>query len=57
MSKYNKFITALLAAAGVFASSGLLHGTAELVLSTSIAAAGAALVLLVPNAPAGGARR
>lgn len=52
MSKYRKFIAAALAAAGVFASSGLLHGTAELILSTTIAAAGAALVLLVPNAPA-----
>ena len=52
MSRYSKFIAALLAAAGVFASSGLLTGTAELVLNTLIAAAGAALVLLVPNAPA-----
>lgn len=52
MGKYSKFIAALLAAAGVFASSGLLSGTAELVLSTSIAAVGAALVLLVPNAQA-----
>lgn len=52
MSKYAKFITALLAAAGVFASSGLLTGTAELVLNTLIAAAGAALVYLVPNAVA-----
>ena len=52
MSKYSKFIAALLAAAGVFASSGLLNGTAELVLTTLIAAVGAALVLLVPNAPA-----
>jgi hypothetical protein len=50
MSKYRKFIAAALAAAGVYASSGLLHGTAELVLSTTIAAVGAALVLLVPNA-------
>lgn len=55
--KYNKFIAALLAAGGVFASSGLLHGTAELVLSTSIAAVGAALVLLVPNTPAAARRR
>lgn len=52
MSKYSKFIAALLAAAGVFASSGLLAGTAQLVLTTVIAAVGAALVLLVPNAPA-----
>ena len=52
-SKYNKAIAAGLAAAGVFASSGLLHGTAELVLNTVIAAAGAALVLLLPNRPAG----
>lgn len=52
MSKYAKFITALLAAAGVFASSGLLDGTAELVLNTVIAAVGAALVYLMPNTPA-----
>jgi hypothetical protein len=50
MSKYAKFITALLAAAGVFASSGLLTGTAQVVLTTVIAAVGAALVYLVPNA-------
>jgi hypothetical protein len=50
--KYSKFITALLAAAGVFASSGLLDGTAELVLNTVIAAVGAALVYLLPNTPA-----
>lgn len=50
MNRYRKAIAAALAAAGVFASSGLLHGTAELVLSTVIAAVGAALVLLVPNA-------
>lgn len=49
MAKYSKFITALLAAAGVFATSGLLNGTAELVLNTLIAAAGAALVYLLPN--------
>ena len=50
--KYNKFVAALLAAAGVFASSGLLHGTAETVLNTVIAAVGAALVYLLPNTPA-----
>jgi hypothetical protein len=49
MSKYRKAIAAGLAAAGVVASSGLLHGTAELVLNTLIAAAGAALVLVLPN--------
>lgn len=57
MSKYAKFISALLAAAGVVASSGLLHGTAELAVNTVIAAIGAALVYLVPNAPAQSARR
>lgn len=57
MSKYRKAIAAALAAAGVFASSGLLHGTAEVVLNTVIAAAGAALVYLVPNAPAVSRRR
>jgi hypothetical protein len=51
MSKYNKFITALLAGAAVVASSGLLHGTAELVFNTVIAVVGAVLVALVPNAP------
>lgn len=51
MKKYAKFIAAVLAAAGVVASSGLLHGQAELVLNTVIAAAGAAAVILVPNAP------
>jgi hypothetical protein len=57
MSKYAKFITAVLAAAGVFATSGLLNGTAELVLNTLIAAVGAALVYLLPNTPAGADRR
>jgi hypothetical protein len=52
VDQYRKFIAAAIAAAGVFASSGLLHGTAQLVLTTVIAAVGAALVLLVPNAPA-----
>lgn len=49
MKKYNKFIMAAMAALGVVASSGLLDGQAELVLNTVIAAAGAALVYLVPN--------
>lgn len=48
--KYAKFYAAAMAAAGVVASSGLLHGTSELVLNTALAAVGAALVLLVPNA-------
>lgn len=52
MDRYRKAIAAALAAAGVVASSGLLAGTAELVLNTVIAAVGAAVVLLVPNAPA-----
>ena len=52
MKQYSKLVAAALAAAGVFASSGLLHGTAELVLNTLIAAAGAALVYLLPNATA-----
>lgn len=52
MAKYSKFISALLAAAGVFASSGLLSGTSETVLNTVIAAVGAALVYLLPNASA-----
>ena len=49
MKQYAKFIAALLAAAGVIAASGLLHGTAELVLNTAVSAAGAALVYLIPN--------
>lgn len=56
MKRYAKLIAALLAGAGVVASSGLLHGTAELVLNTAIAAAGAALVYLVPNAKAASRR-
>ena len=50
-SEYNKFITALLAAAGVIAASGLLDGRAEAWVQAIIAAVGAALVYLVPNAP------
>lgn len=57
MSKYRKFIAAALAAAGVIVSSGLLHGTAELVLNTLIAAVGAALVVLLPNEPTGSSAR
>jgi hypothetical protein len=56
MKRYSKFVAALLAAAGMFASSGLLNGTAELVLNTVIAAVGAALVYLVPNAPSSAKR-
>lgn len=49
MKKYAKFVAALLSAAGVIASSGLLQGQAALILNTCIAAAGAAAVILVPN--------
>lgn len=49
LTKYSKFIAALIAAAGVVASSGLLHGQAELILNTCIAAAGAIAVIWVPN--------
>lgn len=49
LTKYSKFVAALLAAAGVVASSGLLDGQAELILNTCVAAAGAAAVILVPN--------
>lgn len=55
MSKYAKFITAALAALGVVASSGLLDGQAQTTLNVVIAAVGAALVYLVPNAPSAGA--
>jgi hypothetical protein len=57
MARYAKFVGAALAALGVVASSGLLDGTAELVLNTIISAAGAAWVVLVPNAPAAARRR
>lgn len=50
MKRYSKFVVALLAAAGVVASSGLLSGTAQLILTTVIAAVGAGLVYLTPNA-------
>lgn len=51
MSRYYKFIVALAAAAGVIASSGVLDDTAELLVNTIVAAVGAGLVYLVPNAP------
>ncbi|MGH3095230.1 MAG: hypothetical protein ACRDMV_04425 [Streptosporangiales bacterium] len=49
LSNYAKFIAALLAAAGVVASSGLLDGRPELWLNVAISAVGAAVVILVPN--------
>lgn len=49
MQRYNKFILAILAAAGVIASSNLLGGQAELWVNTCIAAVSAALVYWVPN--------
>lgn len=49
MKKYAKFVVAVLAAAGVVASSGLLDGQAEMWVNTGVAAVGAALVYLVPN--------
>lgn len=52
MAGYAKFVGTALAAAGVVASSGLLAGRGELTLNMVIAAAGAAWVVLVPNAPA-----
>ena len=48
--RYAKFISALLAALGVVASSGLLDGQAQTVVNVVIAAVGAGLVYLVPNA-------
>jgi hypothetical protein len=49
MQKYSKFIAALVAALGVLVSSGLLHGTSQLIVTTAIAMIGAAGVYLVPN--------
>jgi hypothetical protein len=46
---YAKFVVALVGAAGVVASAGLLHGTAQTVLVVGISAVDAMLVLLVPN--------
>ena len=50
MARYAKGIIAVLAAAGVIVSSGVLGETAELWVNVIIAALGAALVVLVPNA-------
>lgn len=51
MQNYNKFILALLAAAGVIASSHLLSGNVEEWVNVSIAAVSAALIYWVPNIP------
>jgi hypothetical protein len=50
MARYSKFIAAVLAFAGVVASSGLLDGQAQAWTNCIIAAVGAALVYLIPNA-------
>jgi hypothetical protein len=50
MSRYTKFITAALAFVGVVLSSGLLTGTVQEWVSCIVAALGAALVYLLPNA-------
>lgn len=49
MSRYRKGMAAALAALGVIASSGLLHGTAEAIVNVAVAAIGAAAVTLIPN--------
>ena len=49
MQAYSKFISALLAALAVVASSGLLDGQTELILNTVIAAVGAGAVWYFPN--------
>lgn len=49
MGEYRKFVAAVLAAAGVIASSGLLDGQTELWVNTLVAAVGAAMVYLVEN--------
>lgn len=46
-----KGIIACVAAAGVIASSGLLHGAPQQWVVTGIAAAGAVAAVLVPNGP------
>jgi hypothetical protein len=50
MARYAKGIIAILAGLGVIASSGLLDGAAEAWVNTIIAAVGAVLVVLIPNA-------
>lgn len=50
LAQTRKFIAAATAAAGVLAAQGLLHGAAESWVTGCCAAAGAALVLFVPNA-------
>lgn len=52
MEKYAKFIMALFAFAGVLVSAGVLEGRAQAWASAIVAGIGAALVYLVPNAPA-----
>jgi hypothetical protein len=46
---YAKFIIAAVGGAGVIASAGLLHGSAQTWLVTGIAVVDTMLVLLVPN--------
>ena len=52
LAQYAKFITALLAFAGVLISSGIFTGHAQTVATAVVSAVGAALVYLVPNTPA-----
>lgn len=50
MARYPKFVVALIAAAGVVASSGLLPDNVAVWVNVGIAALSAALVYLLPNA-------
>lgn len=47
--KYAKFVVAVIAAAGVVASSGLLPANVAVWVNVGIAAVSAGLVYLVPN--------
>ncbi|MGH7774458.1 MAG: hypothetical protein ACREQA_19720 [Candidatus Binatia bacterium] len=49
MAKYAKFIVALLTAASVMASSGMLPPEYSMWVNAVVAAVGAGLVYLVPN--------
>lgn len=51
MTRYRKFIVALVAFLGVIASSGLLHGSTEMWVNVIIAGVAAALVYIFPNEP------
>lgn len=51
MSRYRKFIVALVAFLGILVSSGLLHGAAEMWVNVVVTGVGAVLVYVFPNEP------